>query len=388
MLSTPRSVLPYLLGVFLIFGGASLAKAEGDGPKPTTAAKPAQKKSSAESGHEVVTNPGNGASSGAGTRTEADDNVDADDAVSSSGGESATELTGGDEAGAESAGELDAGEIELLGQMLQATAAEESADELADRFAELQSVLPDAERFSDAEYASFKALPSMEALQFGDVLESVCPPDNRIRITNTTQIPWRWNCQLIMTLASGNKATCTGWLIGPHTVMTAGHCVYSKANGGWVKSVEVIPGMNASVKPFGSFKSTKLFSVKGWTNSSDTNYDYGAMHINANIGTKLGWYGYASLGSSELKGLNVNLAGYPGDKPFGTQWYHWGPITEVLARKIKYYIDTYGGQSGSAVYRIKNGQRHAVAVHTNGGCPNAGTRITAPVATNMANWKK
>jgi len=52
----------------------------------------------------------------------------------------------------------------------------------------------------------------------------------------------------------------------------------------------------------------------------------------------------------------------------------------VSARKVFYDTDTMGGQSGSAVYRIINGGRFAVAVHAYGGATaNSGTRINADV---------
>ena len=53
-----------------------------------------------------------------------------------------------------------------------------------------------------------------------------------------------------------------------------------------------------------------------------------------------------------------------------------------------YDIDTAGGQSGSAVYRIVNGKRFGVAVHAYGGATtNSGTRIVSPVYSNMVAWR-
>jgi V8-like Glu-specific endopeptidase len=83
----------------------------------------------------------------------------------------------------------------------------------------------------------------------------------------------------------------------------------------------------------------------------------------------------------------VNNSGYPGDKPFGTQWFNAGAITQVTNRKIYYMIDTYGGQSGSPVWRFLNGQRHGVGIHAYGGCPNSATRIVKEVFDNMLAWR-
>lgn len=218
--------------------------------------------------------------------------------------------------------------------------------------------------------------------------ETVCGSDDRVRISPATAIPWRWIAQLIITFPNGSSSRCTGWFIGPRTAMTAGHCVYSRGNGGWARSIEVIPGMDAAVRPFGSQVATSFRSVNGWVNDSDPNFDYGAIILpNCDLGNRVGWFGFASLNDQSLTNLLVNNSGYPGDKPFGTQWFNAGRITSLGARKIYYMVDTFGGQSGSPVWRLANDQRHAVGVHAYGGCPNSATRITQPVFDNMLAWK-
>jgi len=63
-------------------------------------------------------------------------------------------------------------------------------------------------------------------------------------------------------------------------------------------------------------------------------------------------------------------------------------IAAVNARKVFYDIDTAGGQSGSAVYRVINGARYAFAIHAYGGAStNSGTRIITPVYNNLVPWK-
>jgi glutamyl endopeptidase len=78
----------------------------------------------------------------------------------------------------------------------------------------------------------------------------------------------------------------------------------------------------------------------------------------------------------------------PGDKPAGTQWYHWRQVASVNSRKVYYAIDTAGGQSGSAVYRIISGGHYGIAIHAYGGATaNSGTRIVQPVFNNLVAWK-
>lgn len=222
-----------------------------------------------------------------------------------------------------------------------------------------------------------------------DIRESVCGRDDRVRITKTTRIPWRWNCQLIITLKDGRRSRCTGWFIGPRTVMTAGHCVYSHGAGGWAKQIEVIPGLNSRFRPYGSQTSSSFRSVRGWTKKSKPEYDYGCIILpNKSLGNRVGWFGFAALSSRSLRRLLINNAGYAGDKPFGTLWFNAGRITKVKKRRLEYMIDTYGGHSGSPTWRLSRGKRHAVGIHAYGGCPNKSTRITKSVFNNMRRWKR
>ena len=218
--------------------------------------------------------------------------------------------------------------------------------------------------------------------------ETVCGRDDRIEVTNTTSIPWRWICKLIITFPNGARGGCTGWFIGPKAVMTAGHCVFSSGNGGWASRIEVIPGMRGATRPYGSMVGTSFRSVLGWTRDRNQNYDYGCIILpSPSLGNQLGYFGFAALTNSSLQNLLVNNSGYPGDKPFGTQWFNAGRVTNVTARKIYYLLDTFGGQSGSPTWRYQSGQRHAVGIHAYGGCPNSSTRITTEVFNNMMGWR-
>jgi glutamyl endopeptidase len=224
-------------------------------------------------------------------------------------------------------------------------------------------------------------------------LEAVIGTDDRVQITNTTAYPWRVHASLLITAADNSPWIGTGWFIGPHTLITAGHVVHIKNNpierrNGWVTRIKVMPGRNGGSLPFGSVTSTTFWSVKGWTEDGDQNYDYGAIILPTDLGATTGWIGFGVWPDAQLLSSLANISGYPGDKPAGTQWYHSRKITSVNGQKVFYDIDTAGGQSGSAVYRIVNGVRYGVAIHAYGGTTaNSGTRITSPVYNNLTAWK-
>lgn len=243
---------------------------------------------------------------------------------------------------------------------------------------------PDTSRLQDIGVASFGPPSGAEA---------IIGTDDRVQIHNTSAYPWRAHASLLIMAADGSSWIGTGWFISPRTLITAGHCVFIKNSGvpgrdGWVRSIRVMPGRNGSTLPYGSATSTAFRSVTGWTNSGNHNYDYGAIILPTNLGSTVGWFGFGVYSDSQLVGSTVNISGYPGDKPAGTQWYHSNRVTAVNATKVYYVVDTMGGQSGSAVYQIRNGARYAVAVHAYGGATaNHGTRINGEVFNNLNVWK-
>lgn len=224
-------------------------------------------------------------------------------------------------------------------------------------------------------------------------MESVHGPDDRVRVTGTSAYPWRAHASLAITAADGSSWIGTGWFIGPHTLVTAGHCVYIKNSGvagrdGWVRSISVMPGRNETTLPYGQVTSTSFRTVNGWANSGDQNYDYGAIIIPTQLGNSTGWFGFGVYSDADLVASTVNISGYPGDKPAGTQWYDSHRVASVGSHKVHYDVDTFGGQSGSAVYRVIDGARYGVAVHAYGGATtNSGTRVSSPVFNNLKTWK-
>jgi V8-like Glu-specific endopeptidase len=244
-------------------------------------------------------------------------------------------------------------------------------------------------------------LPDIAEASFGagarqvpkSVLETVHGPDDRVKITSTNVYPWRAHASLLITARDGSMWIGTGWFIGPHTLMTAGHVVYIKNSGvagrdGFVRSIKVMPGRNGATLPYGSVTSSNLRTVQGWATNGDEEHDYGAIILGTDLGLTTGWFGFGVYNDATLTASVGNISGYPGDKPDGTQWYAARRIASVAARKVYYDIDTFGGQSGSAVYRIVDGKRYAFAVHAYGGATtNSGTRIVTPVYNNMVAWK-
>jgi glutamyl endopeptidase len=234
--------------------------------------------------------------------------------------------------------------------------------------------------------------------------ESVIGTDERVRILDTDLPPWRMICALRMRGPSGATAIGTGWFIGPKTVLTAGHCVFSNYFfGGWASSIEVIPGLvgpgeDANLRPYGSVTSQRLTSVDRWIESEDADFDMGCIHLDESKGDEVGWFGLASLSEDELNGYRVNVSGYPGDRGAGFEQYHAANrVLSVTDRRLFYEVDTYGGQSGAPVWIHKTDDAPplAVGIHAYGigGTPanlgvvaNSAPRIIPEVLEKLKEW--
>jgi len=220
----------------------------------------------------------------------------------------------------------------------------------------------------------------------------VTPADERIKVTNNRDYPWRCVCSLLITTASGSMRIGTGWLAAQRLVITAGHCVYMSEEGGWAKHIEVIPGCNGADHPFGSaiVGQRDLRSVSGWTEKEDPNFDYGAILLppEQRFGETLGTFGFAPREDAEIRGAILNLSGYPGNgggaHEGGMQWYTTGSTLEMRPRQITYAIDASSGQGGAPVWIMNDkGERYCVAIHTWSG---RGVRVSQEVFNVIAQW--
>jgi glutamyl endopeptidase len=264
------------------------------------------------------------------------------------------------------------------------------------KMAERASALESAAAVPPPEAPKTNKLPDIGRASFHDpgvTLESVHGPDNRMQVHETEKYPFRAIASLLITAKDGSQWVGTGWFISPRTLITAGHCVYITnspvaGRNGWVKSIQVLPGRNAESLPFGCVTSTQFWTVTGWADSGDENFDYGAIIVPTELGKTVGIFGFASLSDNKLMDTVAFVTGYPADKDDGTIWTDKKQIAAVGASKVHYDIDTAGGQSGAPVYEVENGKPIALAVHAYGGATtNSGTRISSPVFNNLTNWK-
>jgi V8-like Glu-specific endopeptidase len=233
--------------------------------------------------------------------------------------------------------------------------------------------------------------------------ESVIDRDNRTRVNNTTDVPFRSIAALEITAADGSIWSGTGWFVSRRTLITAGHCVFIRdaenaAANGWVSSIRVIPGCNGTgsgSEPLGSDVATLFKSVAGWVHDGIPESDYGAIILpeDSQLGSGIQPLTVRVLDDGRLRTLRVTVTGYPADKEgdeVQTMWRHSELVTDVSQRQIFYDADTYGGQSGAPVYFVDGSNHVVVAVHAYGTSEsvrsNSGTRITENVRARFQSW--
>jgi len=213
---------------------------------------------------------------------------------------------------------------------------------------------------------------------------------NKLRkITNTNRVPNR----MVGHLSNG----CTATVVSYNHVLTAAHCVYNFKTKTWKKNLKFIPGRNGSnVKPYGEWKIRRKIASKKYTQEGKIQWDVAIGIVKEKNGTSVGEYtGWMSFGYKNSLSVNnkVNILGYPGNKPTGTQWSAFCPIKKIQSQYMYHNCDTAPGNSGSPMYSYsqEEGKRIIRGVHTNGFKDgqtklNSGPRINKTLFELLNRW--
>lgn len=241
--------------------------------------------------------------------------------------------------------------------------------------------------YDAGEFVEFNPIPHSDLLLYGkeQAIEAILSWDTRVR-TYTIEYP----ASAVVYMTRDEKRWCTGTLIGKRTVATAGHCVH-KGGGGddnWYDRTKfkIYPGADGNTKPYGSCNAVQLWSVAGWIQNNDEEYDYGAIILDCTVGNQTGTFGFTTEDPTNKPSI---LTGYPEDKSVATQWQSSDKVATTSSRQIFYLNDTIGGMSGSPVWYDKEGPYmigiHAKPPHGTGNHNkyNHGVRITGPVFDNL-----
>lgn len=180
---------------------------------------------------------------------------------------------------------------------------------------------------------------------------SIFGADDRFNITDTHQFPWS-TVALVRTYWSADDLVgkaCTGWMIGPSTLVTAAHCIYDH---GYPHLVIVKPAMNSddpNPTPYGTCTVAAAVVPDAWVQKRSMEYDYGVYRLGCSIGKQTGTLGFKAT-DGDWSQMPVQLTGYPNDKQGRTMWSGVGMVTSSTAKGMYYDVDMWPGQSGSPVW--------------------------------------
>jgi len=236
--------------------------------------------------------------------------------------------------------------------------------------------------------------------------------DDRSQVGDVSIRPYRMIVKLTIDYPNSQDNGCTGWMAGPHTIVTSAHCIYNPDKGGWAERVDYyferdgelnrfadsVPNpsqCSSSVSSCGPLRKAAAFS-----GGDDDPLDYGAVILTSDKEGHLeGWMVAETVSDTTLEGGRIyTLSGYPGDKPFGTQWWDFDYAQQISgswsADYLHYVIDTFSGQSGSALLYLNSNEYYSNGIHKGCGekdwlgyCTlNRAVRITASVLSDLRSW--
>ncbi|MHB1206930.1 MAG: trypsin-like serine peptidase [Rhodospirillaceae bacterium] len=162
------------------------------------------------------------------------------------------------------------------------------------------------------------------SLPQNDPLERSAAGDPRSEITAATVQTYPYNTigYLTVTYPNNQSYRCTGTIVSPYVILTAGHCVHNNSRGGWVASARFYPAQYVSAsgtvqRPYGSNSSVaNLKTTQTWTQISGPDeftipqyrYDYAAIQFSTPF-THTATFMPVIYGSTVS---TANNAGYPG----------------------------------------------------------------------------
>ena len=217
--------------------------------------------------------------------------------------------------------------------------------------------------------------------------------EDRAVVPNTLTYPWNTVGYLRVTYPSGNSFRCSGALVSAYVVLTAGHCIHSNTEGGYVSSVaffpaqyQTAPGIGGPIRPYSNSDLAFVKTTQTWTQISGEDsyavtqyrHDLAAVQFDTP-------FTYTSTFIPVVFGDttdSITSAGYPAvvnGQSVQTQYFDDGPETPSSSSYKnfsvrEFAVDASGGNSGGPFFALDptTGQRRLVGILSYGQDDEAG----------------
>ncbi|HSQ00019.1 MAG TPA: trypsin-like peptidase domain-containing protein [Candidatus Dormibacteraeota bacterium] len=191
-------------------------------------------------------------------------------------------------------------------------------------------------------------------------------------VYDTLQPPWNAVAKLLMRFRVDGKShfySCSGVLIGPFHVATAGHCIFNWDPNGdgrmddaawaddvwvWQAQTDTLAPFGVPERPFGESRSVLNRAYEGWTVGRDVGWDIALLTLNRRTVDAAGWMGL----DVDNPVASLGFSGYPVEEPYVppstvVQYGGSGPdnVARYGDRQVMLNVYTYGGHSGGPVWR-------------------------------------
>ena len=164
---------------------------------------------------------------------------------------------------------------------------------------------------------------------------------------NTVYISYKKNNEILR---------ASGFMIGPAAVVTSGHVLYS--DGKYATNIVVTPARANSSSPYGSAEYSGVLVNSEWVEATNSDYDWGIIELETNIGDNVGWLGLETKTTS-YNDKSIMANGYPKEvnNVIKHTMYRVNGTISSSGTYVLFSSDTpgVGGMSGGPVYYYKSG---------------------------------
>lgn len=234
----------------------------------------------------------------------------------------------------------------------------------------------------DAGYRTGQMIESIASLGFEP--QRIIDGDWR-KVQNAQVTPYRAICNIECTWFDDSTSHGTAFFVGPRVLITNAHLVWRGDKPNHLPAgIEVSPGRQGYLRPFGTATVTQYRIPWEWSNGHENEYAYDIAWLildDRTLYKRVGYhFGYRATTDARLKSWNLNISGYPRPDLYRFQQYRDYETRDQVVRAswFRHYLDTKPGSSGSPVYAIRDGRRFVVGVHCAAGEEryNLATRMT------------